>query len=125
MIFAHLCLPRGSHGAFEYCPDACPEGADGLKEAFVIRPLGQKRSHRRLQHSGGCLIAAEWFQRIANLAFHVALLECQQDPPCFLKDLPGSIQDKNSSPSGTGTFVTHALRREECVNKDPSIQHSV
>jgi hypothetical protein len=69
--------------------EAFPEGIGGLREAFGIRPLGQEGHHRRVQQSGGCLIAAEWFQRIANLAFHPALLERQQDPPCFLKDLLG------------------------------------
>jgi hypothetical protein len=34
--------------------------------------------------SAGCLVDAEWFQRIARLAFHPALSERRQDPPCFL-----------------------------------------
>jgi hypothetical protein len=42
-----------------------------------------------MQPSGGCLIAAEWFQRVANLAFHAALLWRQQDPPDFLEELLG------------------------------------
>ena len=69
--------------------EAFPEGIDGLSEAFVILPFLQEGHHRHVQQLGGCFIAAEWSQRIANLAFHPALLERQQDPPCFLKELLG------------------------------------
>jgi hypothetical protein len=41
----------------------------------------------RVQPSGGCLVAEEWFQRIANLTFTPALFERQQDLPYFPKDL--------------------------------------
>jgi len=34
-------------------------------------------------------MAEEWFQRIVDLAFTPALLERQQDPPYFRKDLLG------------------------------------
>jgi hypothetical protein len=84
MIFAQVCPPRGSRGALVRGLEAYPEGLNGLREPFVILPFRQKGHHRRVQPSGGCLIAAEWFQRIANLAFHPALSERQQDPPCFL-----------------------------------------
>lgn len=125
MIFAQICPPRASRGALGHEPNACPEGIDGLREALGRRPFRQEGHHRRVQPSGGCLIAAEWFQRIANLAFHPALLERQQDPHCYLKDLLGSAQDKSSSPAVAEVFVTHTLRREEHADKDPSIQDDV
>jgi hypothetical protein len=125
MIFAQVWAPRGARGALGRSPDARPEGIDGLREAFGRRPFRQEGYHRRVQASGGCLIAAEWFQRIANLAFHPALLERQQDPPCFRKDLLRSAQDKSSSPAVVEAFVMHTLRRDERVDEDPSIQDDV
>jgi hypothetical protein len=70
-------------------------------------------------------MAAEWFQRIVDLAFTPALLERQQDPPCFLKDRLRSAQDKSSLPAVVEAFVMHTLRRDERVDKDPSIQDDV
>jgi hypothetical protein len=67
--------------------DAYPEGNAGPIEAFGRRPFRHEEHLRRVQHSGGWLIAEEWFQRIVDLAFTPALLERQQDPPCFRKDL--------------------------------------
>jgi hypothetical protein len=125
MIFAQVCPPRGSRGALGCGPDACPEGIDGLREALSRRPFRQEGHHRRVQLSEGCLIAVEWFQRIANLAFHPALLERQQDPPCFLKDLLGSAQDKSSSPAVVEASVMHTLRRDERADKASSIQDDV
>jgi hypothetical protein len=78
-----------------------------------------------VQLSERCLIAAEWFHRIANLAFHPALMERQQDPPCFLKDLLGSAQDKSSSPAVLEASVMHTIRRDEGADKTPSIQDDV
>jgi hypothetical protein len=125
MIFTQGCPPRGSRGALGRGPDACPEDIDGLREAFGRRPFRQEGHHRRVQLSERCLIAVEWFQRIANLAFHPALLERQQDPPCFLKDLLRSAQDKSSSPAVVEAFVMHTLRRDEGADKTPSIQDDV
>src|SRR5688572_24002945 len=73
----------------------------GLREAFGRWPFRHEGHHRHVQPFGGCLIAAEGFQRIASLAFHPAFLEHQQDLSCFLKDLLGSAQDQSSSPRTT------------------------
>jgi hypothetical protein len=78
-----------------------------------------------VQHSGGWLIAAEWFQRIVDLAFTPALLERQQEPPCFRKDLLRSAQDKSSSPAVVEAFVMHTLRRDERADKATSTQDDV
>lgn len=63
-----------------------PERIDGLIEAFGILPFLQEGHHRRVQQSERCLVAEEWFQRIADLAFNPALVYRQRDSPCLLKD---------------------------------------
>jgi hypothetical protein len=91
MTPAHVWAPRGARGFLLCGPDACPEGIVGPIEAFGRRPFRHGEHHRRVRPSGGWLIAEEWFQRIVDLAFTPALLERQQDPPCFRKDLLGGF----------------------------------
>ena len=87
MILAHVWAPRGARGCLVRGLDTCPEGIAGPSAAFARRPFRHEEHLRRVQHSGRWLIAEEWFQRIVDLAFTPALLERQQDPPCFRKDL--------------------------------------
>jgi hypothetical protein len=98
--------------------EAFAGGIDGLREAFGRRLFRREGLHRCVQPSGGCLIAVEGFQRIANLAFHAVLLERQRDPPFFLKDLFRSAQDQRASPAvAQGPFVPRTRRREECADQ--------
>jgi hypothetical protein len=80
-MLAHGCDPRDPRGALVCDLRVFSESVDGLREAFGTRPFRQEGPPRRAQPSGGYFIAAEWFQRIANLAFHAALFERQQDQP--------------------------------------------
>jgi hypothetical protein len=88
-IFVHGWASCEAHGPPGQGPDTCPEGLDGLREVFGRRPSRHKVHHRHAQPLGGCLITAEGFRRIVNLAFTAALLSRQQDLPGFLEELLG------------------------------------
>jgi hypothetical protein len=77
MILAHGYAPHGVRGPLVRGPEACPQGIAGPSDALGRRPFRQEEHHVRAQPSGGCLIAEEWFQRIANLTFTPALFERQ------------------------------------------------
>jgi hypothetical protein len=87
MILAHVWTLRRARAWLVRGVDTYPEDIAGPSEAFARRPFRHEEHLRHVQHSGRWLIAEEWFQRIVDLAFTPALMERQQDLPCFRKDL--------------------------------------